>query len=137
MLEVYGLELQNKKRKAKPRAKSNSIGRSIAAKTILEAELKKVISFVSEHKFHKVRKWRLDYFIPELKIGIELHGGVYTNGRHTRGTGFTEDREKMNEAMIAGIMILEFTSEQVKNGKAMVMIKSAIETRRRELCKDN
>lgn len=137
MLELYKLGSQNKKRKAKPRAKSNSISRSVAAKTILEAELKKVISFVSEHQFHKTRKWRLDYFIPELKIGIELHGGVYTNGRHTTGKGFTEDREKMNEAAIAGIMVLEITSEQVKNGKAMAMIKSAIEARRRELCKDN
>ncbi|AUR95297.1 protein of unknown function DUF559 [Vibrio phage 1.205.O._10N.222.51.A7] len=136
MLEPYRINPQIKSPKAKRKAKSSSISKSISAKTILEAELKRVIEFVCEHRFHKTRKWRLDYFIPSLKIGIELHGGVHSNGRHTRGAGFTEDREKMNEAMIAGILVLEVTTEQVKNGKAISMIKRAIETRRHELCKD-
>lgn len=137
MLETYSLEPRTKKRNAKRKAKSNSMSRSLSAQTILEAELKGVIEFVKEHRFHKTRRWRLDYFIPSLKIGIELHGGVHANGRHTRGQGFTEDREKMNEAAIAGILVLEVTTEQVKNSKAINMIKRAIETRRHELCKDN
>lgn len=136
MLEPYRIDSQIKKRNPKRKPKSNSISKSISAQTIIEAELKSIIEFVCEHRFHKTRKWRLDYFIPSLKIGIELHGGVHTNGRHTRGIGFTEDREKMNEAMISGILVLEVTTEQVKNGKAISMIKRAIETRRRELCKD-
>lgn len=124
------MQASNKPAKRKPKRKKSGV----SAKVILEAELKALIEFVTEHKFHKTRKWRLDYYIPELKIAIELHGGVYTNGRHTRGTGFTADREKMNEAQISGIMVLEVTSEQVENGKAIELIKRAIESRRNERC---
>lgn len=125
---------QNERRKPKSKAKRKSSKSGLSAKSIIEAELKQVIEFQAEYKFHQSRKWRLDYYIPDLKIGIELHGGVYTNGRHTRGTGFTADREKMNEAQIMGIMVIEVTSEQVENGKAIELIKRAIESRRNERC---
>lgn len=123
------------KRKAKCKGKTRSASAGVSAKTILEAELKRITNFVTEYKFHKQRKWRLDYFIPELSIAIELHGGVYSNGRHTRGQGFTNDREKMNEAQLAGIMVIEVTSEDVKSGKAINHIKRAIENKRHALCK--
>ena len=41
----------------------------------------------SEHKFHDMRKWRLDFAIIDLKIGIEIEGGVWSGGAHTRGKG--------------------------------------------------
>ena len=74
-------------------------------------------AYVTEHRFHPVRKWRLDYAWPELKLAVEVHGGTYTNGRHTRGGGFTVDREKMNEAAICGWTVLEVTSAQVRSGQ--------------------
>ena len=37
-----------------------------------------------EHRFHDTRKWRIDYAIIPEKIAIEVEGGAYTNGRHTR-----------------------------------------------------
>ena len=45
--------------------------------------------------FHPMRKWRLDFAIPELRLGFEVHGGIWTKGRHVRGTGFHGDRIKM------------------------------------------
>ena len=73
--------------------------------------------YVTEHRFHPTRRWRFDYCWPELKIAVEVHGGTYTNGRHTRGGGFTVDREKMNEAAIYGWTVLEVTSAQVRSGQ--------------------
>ena len=73
--------------------------------------------YVTEHRFHPTRRWRLDYAWPELKLAVEVHGGTYTNGRHTRGGGFTSDREKMNEAAIFGWTVLEVTSAQVRSGQ--------------------
>ena len=73
--------------------------------------------YVTEHRFHPTRRWRLDYAWPELKLAVEVHGGTYTNGRHTRGGGFTVDREKMNEAAIYGWTVLEVTSAQVRSGQ--------------------
>ena len=73
--------------------------------------------YVAEHRFHPTRRWRFDYCWPELKIAVEVHGGTYTNGRHTRGGGFTVDREKMNEAAICGWTVIEVTSAQVRSGQ--------------------
>jgi hypothetical protein len=67
-----------------------------------------------EHKFHPRRKWRLDVYGErgKLRAGIEIHGATFANGRHTRGMGFAGDREKMNEAALCGIVVLEYTTEQ-------------------------
>lgn len=132
MVNTFGLGLHTATQPAKRKAKTSKTAGGVSASVILEAELKPLTNFTKEYKFHPTRKWRLDYFIPSLQIAIELHGGVYSSGRHTRGKGFTEDREKMNEAQIAGILVIEVTSEQVKNGLAISLIKRAIELRRHE-----
>lgn len=56
----------------------------------------------AEYKFHKTRKWRMDYAIPEKLIGIEIDGGVWISGRHGRGSGFVKDCEKLSEAAALG-----------------------------------
>lgn len=68
---------------------------------------------VDEHRFHPGRKWRLDYAHLATKTGIELHGSVWTQGRHTRGGGFIGDREKMNAAQRLGWVVFELTPEMV------------------------
>ena len=64
----------------------------------------------SEVQFHHTRKWRLDFAWKEKLIAVEIHGGVHTHGRHTRGKGFENDREKMNEAVILGWRVIELSS---------------------------
>lgn len=59
-----------------------------------------------EHRFHPVRKWRFDYAWPEQKVALEVEGGVWTGGRHTRGAGFLKDMEKYNEASAMGWRIV-------------------------------
>lgn len=71
---------------------------------------------VKEYAFHDKRRWRLDYAWPDKKIAAEIHGGVHSGGRHTRGAGFINDREKMNEAALLGWLVIEATAEQVKGG---------------------
>ena len=61
---------------------------------------------VAEYQFHVKRKWRFDYAIINLKIAIEVEGGVWVNGRHTRGAGFLKDMEKYNTATSMGWHII-------------------------------
>ena len=76
-----------------------------------------------EVRFHPVRKWRFDVAWPHQKVGLEIHGGVYVQGRHTRGKGFEEDREKINEAQLLGWTVLEYSTGQVKDGKPILDLK--------------
>ena len=81
---------------------------------------------VAEHKFHDTRKWRIDFAIIDLKIGIEIEGGVWSGGRHTLGNGFIEDMEKYNAATMMGYQVIRFSTEQVKSGKAIKQIEKMV-----------
>lgn len=71
------------------------------------------VKCVKEYKFHETRKWRFDYAIIEHKIAIEVEGGIYTNGRHTRGSGFLKDIEKYNTATCGGWRLIRTTPSKL------------------------
>lgn len=66
------------------------------------ATLKSAPTLVREHRPVPDRRWRFDFANTSARVAIELEGGVYTGGRHTRGKGFEGDCEKYNEAILAG-----------------------------------
>ena len=84
----------------------------------------------SEHKFHDMRKWRLDFAIVGLKIGIEIEGGVWSGGRHTRGNGFVDDMEKYNAAVTLGWVILRFTPQDLNKITTFETIKKVVELKK-------
>src|SRR5512135_1329961 len=57
---------------------------------------------IPEYEYHPTRKWRLDYAWPLSKLALEIEGGIWTEGRHTRGQGAMNDLEKYSEAAILG-----------------------------------
>jgi len=91
---------------------------------ICEQTLK--IEVVSEFQFHPTRKWRFDYAIPNLKIALEVEGGAWTNGRHTRGGGFIADMEKYNTGTLLGWRIFRVTPATLITDKTFKMLDSAI-----------
>lgn len=68
---------------------------------------------VPEHRFHPTRKWRFDWAWPAHMLALEIDGGVWTGGRHTRGKGYVGDMEKLNEAQLLGWTVLRITPDQV------------------------
>lgn len=85
--------------------------------------------FIPEYKFHDKRKWRFDYCHIESKTAIEVNGAVFTQGRHTRGKGFINDMEKLNNAILAGYVVLQFTPGQMNETKTFELIKTVIKQR--------
>jgi hypothetical protein len=79
-----------------------------------------------EFKFHPSRKWRFDFVWRQFMIAAECEGGVFTHGRHTRGTGFVEDAEKYNEAAILGWKVLRFPAPLIKDGSALQQLRRAM-----------
>ena len=75
-----------------------------------------------EHKFHPKRRWRLDMVWPAHMLAVEVEGGTWIGGRHTRGSGFEKDAEKYAEAMCLGWRVLRVTGSQICTGKALKWI---------------
>ena len=84
------------------------------------------IEFEQEFKFHPTRKWRADFHLKGKKILVEVEGGIWSNGRHTRGKGYLGDLEKYNAATMMGYQVIRFSTEQVKSGKAIEQIEKMV-----------
>lgn len=66
-----------------------------------------------EYKFFPSRKWKFDFAYPEIKLAIELEGGIWIQGRHSRGSGMLKDMEKYNTATVNGWRILRYTTNNL------------------------
>lgn len=94
---------------------------------------------IPEHEFRfnktavsrkgKLRIWRFDYAWQDLKIALEVDGGIYSGGRHVRGKGFREDMEKMNEAVAQGWVVIRTTPRELPTLYTIDMIRRVREVR--------
>ena len=66
-----------------------------------------------EYKFSAARRWSADYCHTASRTIIELEGGIYSAGRHTRAAGFLGDIEKYNAAAMLGYTVLRLGTGQV------------------------
>lgn len=80
---------------------------------VLELHVQKI--FVPEYQFLKQRKWKVDYALPCCKLAIEIEGGTWIGGGHSRGSGMNEDMEKYNNLAILGWRLLRFTPNNLKD----------------------
>jgi hypothetical protein len=74
---------------------------------------------VPEFAFHETRKWRADRAWLDARVLVEIDGGAFKHGRHTRGQGFENDCVKYAEAMVRGYRVLRVTTKMVKDGRAV------------------
>ena len=123
---------QKRKRNATPAATELQRQQAKARREYLEATLAQQmdgygIGYMREFRFHDTRQWRIDFLIwPAPKIAVEVDGGTYTQGRHTRGAGYAEDCRKLNAAALAGYAVLRFDADMVKSGEAINTILRAL-----------
>ncbi|MEZ2773589.1 DUF559 domain-containing protein [Acinetobacter pseudolwoffii] len=84
------------------------------------------IDFEQEFKFHPERKWKADFHLVGKKILVEVEGGIWSGGRHTRGKGYIGDMQKYNAATMMGYQVIRFSTEQVKSGLAIQEIEKMV-----------
>jgi hypothetical protein len=106
---------------------------SVDAEAMLERELREagIFGFVREVTFRGVfgyRRWRFDFADTARMVAIEVHGSTFSNGAHTQGVGFRDNRSKMNEALLCGWRVFEFTTEQVTQGHAILTMRRFVGT---------
>lgn len=71
------------------------------------------------------RRWAMDYAWPELMLYLEVDGGSWNMGRHSRGAGMRGDAMKHNAASIMGWTCLRATTDMVKDGTALAAVEQA------------
>lgn len=101
------------------------------AETLLETVLaaEGFSGWVTEHKFHKTRKWRFDFAWPDLKIAVEVEGGAFIRGRHMRPSGFIADCEKYSVAAIEGWTVIRVVPRRDWIPEAIDLISQALISR--------
>jgi very-short-patch-repair endonuclease len=52
-------------------------------------------------------------------IAVEIEGGVFTSGGHSRGKGYEKDCEKYNAAVKLGWRVLRYSTDMVLAGTAI------------------
>ena len=110
------------------------------AELLLAAQLEQAgIPFEREYRFAPPRRWRADFLIEAavasrpgsllgdwVRILIEVDGGGYVAGRHSRGKGIEDDAEKQSAAAILGYRVIRCTPAQVDDGRALGWIRQAL-----------
>lgn len=113
---------KGKKRRSVKGQRVQSVGEVTLARDLRALK----INFEQEYKFHPERNWRADFLVTGTKILIEVEGGIWSGGRHTRGKGFIADMEKYNAAAVMGFKVLRFDTQQVKSGLAIKQIENLV-----------
>lgn len=75
---------------------------------------------VREYRFHPTRRWLMDFAWPRQRVAVEIEGGTYSNGRHTRGSGFADDCTKYNAAALLGWTVLRFPGTALNDPQTVV-----------------
>jgi hypothetical protein len=121
-----------------PRMTTPPLTGSVAEQTLAVQLEQAGLVFDREVQFakHLGRKWRADFGIYPTKPGrngrlltailVEIDGGGWVQGHHSRGKGIEDDAEKQSAAAILGFRVIRATPRQVENGTALSWIRQAL-----------
>ena len=85
-----------------------------------------ITGWTREYRWHAAVAWRADFAFPAAKLLVEIEGGTYIAGRHSRGAEFAKDCLKYAAALLDGWGVLRFTTEHVTDGWAVDIIALAL-----------
>ena len=80
----------------------------------------------TQHVFHPTRQWRFDFSWPDRRLAVEVDGGTWVGGAHSRGSGIEKDCEKLAAAVILGYRVMRATTNQVRDGTAAYWLEAAL-----------
>lgn len=83
-----------------------------------------------EFKFCEMRKFRFDIAFPSQKVAIEVQGGLWIKGAHSRPVGIKRDMSKRNLATILGWKIIEVQPKELLMLQTVELLKKCLKTKR-------
>lgn len=75
------------------------------------------------------RKWKFDWAWPSFNgrhIALEVEGGIFIAGRHSRGGGMLGDMEKYNEAAAQGWLVFRVTPRQLDSPETLALLRRVL-----------
>jgi len=72
------------------------------------------------------RGYLWDFAWPEARLLVEIHGGTFVGGAHSRGARQRKDFEKQNAAVMAGWRVLTFDTTMVRDGTAIMTVENVL-----------
>lgn len=81
---------------------------------------------VPEYRFHPDRKWRFDFAFVKKRVAVEVQGGIWIHGRHTRGAALKKEWEKLNTAAGMGWRILYCEPNDIFEPGFIELLKTAL-----------
>jgi very-short-patch-repair endonuclease len=98
------------------------------AENQLAFQLKAAKAPLFERQFKIIlgRRFKADFYFPVARLIVEVDGGGWIHGRHSRGAGMERDCEK--SALIAAMpaRLLRVTPKHVEDGRALNWILKAL-----------
>lgn len=82
-----------------------------------------------EYRFSTQRRWRFDFAWPDYLLAVEVEGGGWSGGRHTRPKGFAQDLQKYSEALAGGWTVYRCDKALIDSGRAIEVIAKLLRER--------
>ena len=82
---------------------------------------------LAEFYFDPTRKWRFDFAWPVSRLALEVQGGIWINGGHSRGSGMERDFEKENAAICLGWRVMKCVPADLYKPATVQMLREAIQ----------
>jgi very-short-patch-repair endonuclease len=73
-----------------------------------------------------LRDWRFDLALIARRIAVEVEGGGWVGGRHTRGAGFEQDLRKYAAAQRLGWSVVRVSPKMIQDGTAIATIREVL-----------
>ena len=90
------------------------------------ADLPAALEGKVRHLDYKTLRYPGHYAWIEQRVALEVEGGVWTRGRHTRGSGYVKDLEKYSEAAAQGWRLVRVTPDQLCTLETIELLKRAL-----------
>lgn len=79
-----------------------------------------------QHRFVPGRQYRFDRCWPVQLVAVEIQGGLWVNGAHSRGSGVERDCLKLSMAAALGWRVLPISKAMIESGQAISLIRQAL-----------
>src|SRR5690242_7370037 len=85
---------------------------------------------IPEYRFAPPRRWRFDYAWRDALLALEVDGGIWVQGRHSRGSGLLKEHEKFNRAACLGWRVVRVTPATLCSPSTFALLRAALGTPR-------